>query len=322
MPDFASSVSARSLKPEQMCRWLTRSPAIVDSKTKMRIRTLAAAMLAALTACAIPSFAQWPNYPTPGPRTKDGKIDFAAPPPRTAYGKPDFSGLWEPARGKGGRGGESMNGTLPLPFAIPSKPDDPPVAQFFNIGAGLKDKLPPMTPWAAKLRAERKGNNNKDNPDAACLPLGLTQLLMHPQPRKIIQTPRDIVILYEANGNVRQIHTDGRQLPSDDAQPWWYGYSVGHWEGDTLVVETTGFRDDVWLDVEGSPLTSSGRMIERWRRPLFGLMQIDVTIEDPKAYTKPFTVRVNHQLMPDTELMEFVCQERDAVHYVGKSAKK
>ena len=272
---------------------------------------------------AIPLFAQWPSHPTPGPRTQDGKIDMAAPPPRTPDGKPDFTGLWEPARGKGDRrGGPSMNGTYPLPYPIPSAPGDPPVAQFFNIGAGFKEKLPPLTAWGAEVRAQRKANNNKDNPDAACLPLGLTQLLMHPQPRKIIQTPRDIVVLYEANGNIRQIHTDGRSLPSSDAQPWWYGYSVGHWEGDTLVVETTGFRDDVWLDVEGSPLTSSGKMTERWRRPKFGLMQIDVTIEDPRAYTKPFTVRVNHQLMPDTDLMEFVCEERDAVHYVGKEAKR
>jgi len=215
-----------------------------------------------------------------------------------------------------------MNGTPPLPFAIPTSPDDPPIGQFFNIGAGLPGGLPPMTPWATQLRAERKGNDNKDNPDAACLPLGLTQLHMHPQPRKIVQTPREIVILYEANGNVRQILTDGRPLPNSDATPWWYGYSVAHWDGDTLVVETTGFRDDVWLDVEGSPLTSSGKMTERWRRLKFGLMQIDITIEDPKAYTKPFTVRVNHQLMPDTALMEFVCEERDAVHYVGKDGKK
>ena len=285
----------------------------------MTIPKIAAALLGL---AAIPAFAQWPAYSTPGPRTKDGKIDLAGAPPRTPDGKPDFSGLWEPARGKGGRGGESMNGTLPLPFEIPASPDDPPIAQFFNIGAGFKEKLPPLTPWAAELRAQRKGNDNKDNPDAACLPLGLTQLHMHPQPRKVIQTARDIVILYEANGNTRQILTDGRTLPNHDATPWWYGYSVGHWDGDTLVIETTGFRDDVWLDVEGSPLTSSGKMIERWRRLKFGLMQIDITIEDPKAYTKPFTVRVNHQLMPDTELMEFVCEERDAKHYVGKDAKK
>jgi hypothetical protein len=146
---------------------------------------------------------------------------------------------------------------------------------------------------------------------------------MHPQPRKVIQTSRELVILYEANGNTRQILTDGRRLPNNnDATPWWYGYSVGRWDGDALVVETTGFRDDVWLDVEGSPLTSSGKMTERWRRVKFGLMQIDITIEDPKAYTRPFTVRVNHQLMPDTELMEFVCEERDAAHYVGTPAKK
>jgi hypothetical protein len=267
-------------------------------------------------------FAQWPTYQTPGPRTKDGKIDMAAPAPKTAEGKPDFSGLWEPARSPGGRGGQSMNGTPPLPFAIPTSPDDPPVGQFFNIGAGFKDGLLPFTPWATQIRAQRKGDNNKDNPDALCEPLGLTQLHMHPQPRKIVQTPREIVVLYEANGNVRQILTDGRPLPNNSPTPWWYGYSIGHWDGDTLVVETTGFRDDVWLDVEGSPLTSTGKMTERWRRVKFGLMQIDVTIEDPKAYTKPFTVRMNHQLMPDNSLMEFVCEERDANHYIGKDGKK
>jgi hypothetical protein len=188
----------------------------------MRILKIQAAVLAALLTSAISMFAQWPGYPTPGLRTKDGKIDLAAPSPRTADGKPDFSGLWEPARGPGGRGGESMNGTLPLPFAIPSSPDDPPVAQFFNIGAGLKEGLP-FTPWATQVRSERKGNNNKDNPDALCLPLGLTQLHMHPQPRKVVQTQREIVILYEANGNVRQILTDGRPLPNDNPAPCWYG---------------------------------------------------------------------------------------------------
>lgn len=287
----------------------------------MRSLTIPVTALAALTMAAPAMFAQWADYPTPGPRAKDGKIDLAAPPPKTAGGHPDFSGLWEPAHEAGGRGGINFNGTKPLPFPIPTSPGDPPVAQFFNIGAGLKDGLP-MTPWAKEVRAKRVADNNKDNPDAHCLPLGLTQLHMHPQPRKVIQTSREIVIMYEANGNTRQILMDGRPLPTNDPTPWWYGYSVGHWEGDTLVVETTGFRDDVWLDVEGSPLTHTGKMTERWRRPKFGLMQIDITIEDPKAYTKPFTVRVNHQLMPDTELMEFVCQDRDAAHYVGQDSAK
>jgi hypothetical protein len=266
-----------------------------------------------LAMSAEPAFGQWPDYPTPGPRAQDGKIDLAASPPKTYTGKPDFSGLWEPVPENPKPGQVSYNGLPPFPFAIPRAQADPPVAQFLNVGAGFKDGLP-FTPWAAALRAERKGNNAKDNPDAHCLPLGLTQLHMHIQPRKVVQTEREIVLLYEANGNTRQILLDGRKLPID-ATPWWYGYSAGHWEGETLVVETTGFRDDVWLDVDGSPLTSSGKITEHWRRPKFGLMQVDLTIEDPKAYTKPFTVRVNHRLMPDTELMEFVCEERDAVHY-------
>jgi|HubBroStandDraft_6_1064221.scaffolds.fasta_scaffold402366_1 hypothetical protein len=287
---------------------------------KVRIFKVSTVVTAALLSGTLAIFAQWPEYSTPGPKTKDGKIDLAGAPPKTADGKPDFSGLWEPAH-TSGRGSALSNGTDALPFPIPTSPNDPPVAQFFNIGMGFKEGLP-FTPWAKQLRAQRVADNNKDNPDARCLPLGLTQLHMHPQPRKIIQTQRELVVMYEANGNTRQILIDGRGSPNNDPTPWWYGYSVGHWDGDTLVVETTGFRDDVWLDVEGSPLTSTGKMTERWRRPKFGLMQIDITIEDPKAYTKPFTVRVNHQLMPNTELMEFVCEERDAVHYVGKDAKK
>jgi hypothetical protein len=281
---------------------------------EMRISPRAILLAAGLVSTA---FGQWPGYPTKGPRTPAGKIDLAAAPPKTADGKPDFSGLWEPARSVEQKG-TTYNGNPPLPFTIPTSPEDPPLAQFFNIGAGFKEKLPPMTPWAAELRAKRKADNNKDNPDALCLPLGLTQLHMHIQPRKVIQTQGEIVVLYEANGNTRQILMDGRPLPKNNPTPWWYGYSIGHWEGDTLVVETTGFRDDVWLDVEGSPLTETGKITERWSRPKFGLMQIDITIEDPKAYTKPFTVRMNHQLMPDTELMEFVCEERDAKHYVGQ----
>ena len=128
------------------------------------------------------------------------------------------------------------------------------------------------------------------------------------------------MILYEANAGVRQIFTDGRPLPANDAQPWWYGYSSGKWDGDTLVVQTRGFRDDVWLDVEGSPLTESAKMTERFRRPNYGNMEIEVTVDDPRAYTKPWTVKVHHRIMLDTDLIEFVCQEneKDAVHTAGK----
>ena len=146
------------------------------------------------------------------------------------------------------------------------------------------------------------------------------QLHLHPQPRKMIQTPGVVVILYEAQGGVRQIFTDGRTLPPADVQPWWYGYSIGHWEGDTLVAETTGFRDDVWLDVNGSPLTNHGKMTERFRRINFGNLEIVITFEDPTVYTKPFTVKVNQRIMPDTDLIEFICNENDrsGPHLVGK----
>jgi hypothetical protein len=127
--------------------------------------------------------------------------------------------------------------------------------------------------------------------------------------------------MYNANNDVRQILTNGQALPKvgPELAPWWYGYSVGKWEGDTLVVTTVGFRDDVWLDVNGSPLTGTGKMVERFTRLNFGTLQIDVTIEDPKAYTEPFTVRVMQQLMPNTELFESVCEDRDAGHYLSDS---
>ena len=256
--------------------------------------------------------AQWPKYPTAGvPKTPDGKPDLTAPAPRTADGHPDLSGIWDIYRER------------PTPPAAQGASTGlgpaPNTSQFFNIGVGLKEPIP-FTPWAAALRKSRAAQNNKDNPDAHCLPIGLTQLHMHPQPRKIVQTPNLIVIIYEANGGLRQIAMDGRPLPNNDPEPWWYGYSVGRWEGDTLVVETIGFRDDVWLDVEGSPLTSTGKMTERFRRANFGNLEIEVTIEDPKAYTKPWTVKFHHRIMLDTDLIEFICgeNEQDAAHYVVK----
>jgi hypothetical protein len=174
----------------------------------------------------------------------------------------------------------------------------------------MKEGLP-LRPWAAELRKQRIAVESKDNPDAACLPLGHMQLHTHSQPRKMVQTRDLIVIVYEANANVRQIFLDGRPAPPNDPQPWWYGYSTGWWEGDTLVVETTHFRDGGWLDVDGAPLTSEGKLVERFRRPNFGRLEIDVTIDDPKAYTRPWTVRVNQRLLVDTELIEFVCLENE-----------
>jgi len=264
--------------------------------------------LAVLAAVPATLSAQWPPYPTAGvPRAPDGKPNLEAPAPKTADGKPDLSGIWQNVRGGGQAGNTLSDGSIV-------------VATFRDIGAGMKGGLP-LQPWAADLLKSRMAENDKDNPDAHCLPMGLMQFHTHPQPRKIIQTPGVIVILYEANGGIRQIFTDGRPLPrNNDVQPWWYGYSIGKWEGDTLVVETTGLRDGGWLDINGSPQTDAAKLTERYRRVNYGRLEIDVTIDDPKAYTKPFTVRLDQRIMPDTELIEFICNENDrsGPHMVGK----
>jgi hypothetical protein len=250
--------------------------------------------LAVVLLLASVASAQWIHYPTPGiPRTPDGKPDLAAPAPRTADGKPDLSGLWQPASGGA----------------------DP---QFVDIAKEVQGGLP-FQKWAADLVKARRAENNKDDPDGHCQPLGTVKMHLHPYPRKILQMPGLMVILYERDTVYRQIFTDGRPLPVDP-QPSFYGYSTGKWEGDSLVVQTNGFKDDLWLDISGTPLTDAGVVTERYHRPNFGKLEIDVTVDDPKAYTKPWTIRVNQVLAPDTELLQFFCveNEKDARHLVGK----
>ena len=261
------------------------------------------AIVVALEALSAPLSAQWPKFQTPGvPRTASGAPILDAPTPRTADGKPDLSGIWARFRGEGG-------GTTGTP--VPAPPGTPPVATFFDIGAGFPGGLP-FQPWAAELKKARNDVNSKDNPDAHCLPMGHMQFHLHPQPRRMIQTPGLITIIYEANYGLRYIFTDGRSLPPNgEPQPFWYGYSVGKWDGDTLVVETNNLRDNGWLDVRGSPVTDQAKITERFRRVNFGKLEIDVTIDDPKAYTKPFTVRVNQEIVVDTEMIEFICNENN-----------
>jgi hypothetical protein len=269
------------------------------------------ALVIAIVACSPSLSAQWPSYPTRGvPRTPEGKPNLDAPTPRTADGKPDFTGIWDNAWFHGGK-----IATPPV-----SPPGEPPASAFLNLGAGFKDGLP-FRPWAARLLQDRKDGGDRDNPDANCLPMGLMQFHEQPQPRKIVQTPELVVIVYEANYGLRQIFLDGRPLPNNDPQPWWYGYSVGKWEGDTLVVETTGFRDGGWLDIWGSPLTDAAKVTERFRRLNYGTLQIDVTIDDPKAYTAPFSVRVNQRIVLGSEIIEFICNENEksVQHMVGKA---
>ena len=274
--------------------------------------------------------AQWPKRVEPGvPRDAAGQVRMDAPAPRTADGRPDFSGLWMRAesgppregrgqnQGRGGLGGGGFGGGgIEAPVArFPHDPAGPPVATFRDAGGNMEGGLP-ITPWAAAIKKARMAENSKDNPDAMCLPMGHLQFHLQPQPRMIVQTPKMILIEYEANSGIRHIYLDGRSLPPQgEPQPWLYCYSVGRWEGDTLVVETNNLRGaedgpfDGWLDVDGSPYSNQARIVERIRRPAFGHLQIDMTVEDPKAYTKPWTVRVDQRILPDQELIEAICNE-------------
>ena len=238
---------------------------------------------------AMPVAAQWINYPTPGiPRTKDGKPNLSAPAPRTADGKPDFSGVWE----------------VPTHKYLENLASD-------NLDIG-------MLPWADRLYKERQENEGKDRPSARCLPHSVTDFDAHFTPKKVIQTPGVLLLLFESYHSFRQIFTDGRPLP-EDREPAWFGYSVGKWEGDTLVADTVGINDKTWLDDSGHPHSDAMHISERFRRRDLGHMEVQVTIDDPKTYKKPWTVTIPWNLMPDTDLMDWVCEnEKDYQHLVGK----
>jgi hypothetical protein len=240
--------------------------------------------------------AQWLNYPTAGvPRLPDGKPDLSAPSPRTFDGKPDLSGLWDKESNRPG---------------TPSGLGDQPISEeFINIGWSLKQGLP-YQPWAEELVKKRATEQRINDPLSHCLPIGPIRLHTSPVPRKIIQTPGLVAILNETGAGYRQIFTDGRPLPVDP-NPSWNGYSTGRWEGDTLVVHTNGLRDGLWLDSAGNPSTEAAIITERFRRVNFGQLQIEVTVNDPKAYTTAWTVTLNHQIKLDSEVLEYICQENE-----------
>jgi hypothetical protein len=255
--------------------------------------TLRSAFLAAALSSAVAS-SQWINYPTPGiPRTANGKPNLTAPTPKMPDGKPNLQGIW------------TTNSDY-----------------FKDLATNIEPDGVPMLPAAKAMVAERETNDHKGDAMAQCMPPGVPRIdtsnsgdALHPF--KIVQTPSLVVLLYETSSNsiFRQVFLDGRPLPADP-QPAWLGYSVGKWDGDTLVVDTTGFNGRAWLDTfKGHPQTDAGHVTERFTRRDFGHMDLQITIEDAKAYSRPWTVKLPYTLLADTELIETVCEnEKDTAH--------
>ncbi len=271
-----------------------------------------------LIACATYANGQWLNHPDPRiPRTRDGKPNLSAPTPRASNGKPDLSGVWQahalqPGETlrllQSGPGPRSVNQIDPgIDLQTYSK-------YFLNVLADFKPGEEPMRPEAAAILKQRGESQGKDVPTSHCLPGGVPFSTLI-APFKMIQTPAEIIMLLEDNNPPRQIYTDGRKLPANP-DPMWMGYSVGKWEGDTLVVDSVGFNDRTWLDGFGHPHSESLHVVERFRRADFGHMDIEVTIDDSKFYTRPFTVKFPARLLPDTDTLESVCaeNERDRSH--------
>lgn len=256
-------------------------------------------LLVLLTASPL-LLAQWFDYPTPGiPRNPDGSADLDAPAQRAFNGVPDLSGIWLAAARRPDQCPEDSNCIVQ---------SDLPADQI-NIGRSFPEGLP-YQPWAAELVAQRTARNSMDDPHARCLPPNFPRAYYFPQFFKIVQTPGLIVILHEFNASYRQIFTDGRPLP-EDPFPYWNGYSIGAWEGDTLVVQSLGYRDDLWLDMSGNPITEAANITEKFTRNTFGRLDIELTIDDPKAYTAPWTVTLANEAVVDTELIEEICLENE-----------
>ena len=260
---------------------------------------------------ALCAHAQWVYYPTPGiPRTRDGKPNLSAPAPLAPNGKPDLSGTWQvqptPAAELTRLFGDlSAEGALGDEATSLSK-------YGLNILADFKPEEAPIRPEAVAIQQSRRPN---DIPTTRCLPGGMPFIYQLPIPFKIIQTPGLIAFLHEGDGSLRQIYTDGRKRPADP-QPLWHGYSLGKWENSTLVVDTAGFNDKSWLDGFGHPHSEALHLVERFHRRDFGHLDVEVTVEDPKMYTKAFTIKYTELLLADSDITESYCaeNERDRPH--------
>jgi len=253
--------------------------------------------------------AQWLNYPTPGlPRLANGKVNLAAKAPRTADGKPDLSGVWhveaesleEKRRLFGPEYGKNF---------VPGMEPTTTSKYAGNILLDVKPGEVALTPAAEEI-FKRRARGDEVFPPTHCLPVGVPLATLLSEVHKIVQTPGLILVTHELDGMPRQIYTDGRQLPADPT-PSWLGYSIGRWDGDTLVVETTGVNDKVWLDTRGHPRSEAMRTTERYARRDVGHLDVSITFDDPKIYSKPFTVKFTHLLQADTDILEYVCNENE-----------
>ena len=276
------------------------------------------AFLAAFILLATPLAAQWFKYPTAGiPRKPDGKVNMSAPAPRLADGKPDLSGIWTTAEPNSRRTSElsspkqlaASGKATPTPAEDQPPPDATASRQMANIGIDLPGGLP-YQPWLVPIVKERTDNLAKDDPHIKCLPDNFLRAYGLPHLLKFVHTPNLLVVLNEMNAGYRQVFTDARPLP-EDPTPAWQGYSSAKWSGDTLVIDTIGIRDDTWIDWIGSVVTQAAKVREQIRRPDFGHLEIQVTVDDPKAYTKPWTVTLKERIVVNAELIDEICLENE-----------
>ena len=279
----------------------------------MRLVLLAGGLIA--TAAVQLSFAQWINYPTPGaPRTRDGKVNMTARAPRASNGKPDLSGVWRaeatPIEEQKRLFGQDID-----KLQVPGMERGSVSKYAFNVLLDFKPEESPIRPEALAITKQRLSQPDM-RPSTRCLPLAVPFGTLFAAVQKIVQTPGLIIQMLEIDNDARQIYTDGRKLPVDPT-PSWLGYSVGKWEGDTLVVETNGLNDKGWLDAMGHPRSESMHLTERYRRRDYGHLDEEITFDDPKMYTKPFTIKLTHILQVDSDILEYICGEgeRDRAHF-------
>jgi hypothetical protein len=256
-------------------------------------------------------FGQWLHYPTADvPKKADGTPDLTAPAPRLPDGKPDFSGIWHTAR--------RNPCTDELSRFIPCiEIGGSPLAR--NLGLDMPGGLPYQS-WAAELVKQRTADQGVDDPHVRCLPDNPPRAWGMPHLTKAVHTPKLLVLLYEVNAMYRQVFIDGRPLPADP-NPGWNGYSTAKWDGDTLVVQTAGFRDNLWIDMSGSPMGESATMTERIRRPNYGTLELEITVDDPKVYTRPWTVKMSQNIELDTELIDEFCLENEKSYESMRAAR-